>query len=146
MFVVDASVFNKLFLDEPDRPQAQALFRYAIRNDVQLMAPSLLLYEALSVALHYEVPFEVVHALLDAQRRAGFTLIEPHLALLKRAEEITKSGNPKAGHPALQDAIYHALALETDGTLVTADRKYAAKTGKFGGLVTLSDWQESIPV
>ncbi len=37
------------------------------------------------------------------------------------------SGDARSGHPSLQDAIYHALALELGGTLVTADRKYVEK-------------------
>jgi len=140
LLVIDASVFCKLFLDEPDRPQAQALFRHAIENDVHLMSPSLLLYEALSVALHYEVPFEAIHTLLDAQRAAGMRLVEPDRAVLLRAEEIATSGDTRSGHPALQDAIYHALALEMGGTLVTADRKYVGKAEEFGEVVLLEDW------
>ena len=86
MLLIDASVFCNFFLDKSDRPQAQALFRNAIVSDTPLMAPSLLLYEALSVALHYELPFEVVYALLDAQRAAGMRLVEPDRAVLLRAE------------------------------------------------------------
>lgn len=140
LFVIDASVFNKLFLDEPDREQAQALFRHAIENDAQLMAPSLLVYEALLADLRYGVAFEDVHELLDAQQAAGMRLVEPDLAVLKRTKSIAQFGNAKAGYPALQDAIYHAVALEMGGRFVTADRKYAAKVGKLGGVVLLGEW------
>ncbi len=71
MIVVDASVFNKLFLNEPDKPEAIALFRHALESGQQIVAPSLLLYEALSAALHYGVSFEDVHRLLAVQRSAG---------------------------------------------------------------------------
>ena len=141
MIVVDASVFNKLFLDEPDRPQAQALFRHAIENDISLIAPQLLLYEVLSTALHYEVPFGEVYELLAAQRAASMHLVEPSLAVMDRAQDIATSGSAKAGYPALEDSLYHALALEMGGLFVTADRKHVAKTKEFGGIQLLSDWQ-----
>ena len=141
MIVVDASVFNKLFLDEPDRPQAQALFRHAIQHDIPLFAPQLLLYEVLSTALHYQVPFGEVHELLALQRAAGMRLVEPSLAVIRRAQEIATSGNAKAGHPALEDCIYHALALEAGALFVTADRKHVAKTKPFGGIQLLADWK-----
>lgn len=32
MIVVDASVFNKLFLNEPDKLEAIALFRHALES------------------------------------------------------------------------------------------------------------------
>jgi predicted nucleic acid-binding protein len=141
MIVVDASVFNKLFLDEPDRPQAQALFRHAIEQDIPLLAPQLLLYEVLSTALHYLVPFAEVHDLLALQRAAGMRLVEPSLAVIKRAHGIATSGNAKAGHPALEDSLFHALALELGGIFVTADKKHVSKTKSFGGVQLLADWK-----
>ena len=139
--VIDASVFNKLFLNEPDRPQAQALFRAAIEQDVPRLAPQILLYEALSSALHYGTDFEAVLKLLNTQRDAGMRLLEPDEATLIRAQEITTSGHPKSGHPGLDDSIYHALAIETDSVFVTADSKHLAKTKAFGNAVHLSDWE-----
>jgi predicted nucleic acid-binding protein len=141
MIVVDASVFNKLFLDEPDRVQAQALFRYAIEHELPLLAPDLLLYEILSVALHYEIPFAVVYRLLDAQRAAGMQLVEPSLAVLETAEAIARSCSQAKGHPSLQDSIYHALAIEIDGTFVTADHRHAQRAEPFGHVCLLKDWQ-----
>lgn len=142
MIVVDASVFNKLFLDEPDRPQAAALFRHAIEYGIALIAPSLLLYEALPVALHYDVSFRRVHELLDAQRSAGMQLVEPSLPVLERAWEIARHGSKATGHPSLQDSIYHALAIETGATLVTADQRHFRKTNHFGYIQLLEDWRE----
>lgn len=58
MIVVDASVFAKLFLDEPDRPEAEALFAHVAERDVELVAPSLIVYEALPIGLRHAVPFK----------------------------------------------------------------------------------------
>ena len=141
MVVVDASVFNKLFLDETDRHLAVDLFRHAIETDIQLIAPNLLLYEALSAAMHYGVPFAVVHRQLSLQRAAGMRLIEPTARVLELAERIATSGNTKAGCPAVPDSIYHALAIETQGSFVTADSRHVAKAKQFGSVTLLSDYK-----
>ena len=138
--VIDASVFNKLFLNEPDRPQARALFRAAIRQNVPRIAPQILLYEALSAAVHYDTSFAAVLTLLNTQREAGMRLLEPSEAILARAQEITTSGHPKSGYPGLEDSIYHAMAIETKSVFVTADSRHLAKTRAFGHAVHLSDW------
>jgi len=49
-------------------------------------------------------------------------------------------GNAKAGYPALQDSIYHALALEGGGTFVTADKKHLIKTKSFCAVQLLEEW------
>jgi predicted nucleic acid-binding protein len=38
------------------------------------------------------------------------------------------------------DAVYHAIALEWRGTLVTADAGYLKKAGKLGDAVQLADF------
>lgn len=38
------------------------------------------------------------------------------------------------------DAVYHAIALERKGTLVTADAAYLKKAGKYGHAVLLADF------
>lgn len=136
MIVVDASVFNKLFLDEPDRDQAQRLFGSAIENNIPIIAPGLLLYESLAVALHYGVEPAIVLSLLDPLRDAGMRLVEPSGTDIERAFEIAQA----AGRPSLQDSLYHALAIETGGTFVTADRRHLKKTSRFGHIVLLSDY------
>jgi len=37
------------------------------------------------------------------------------------------------------DAVYHAIALERKGTLVTADAAYLKKAGKYGHAVLLAE-------
>ena len=137
MIIVDASVFVKLFLDEPDRQHAQHLFVKAITDSMPLLAPSLLFYEAFSVALHYSVPFEEVHELFAVQRAAGMRLVEPTLEVLHRARIIATSGEDGAGPPSLQDSIYHALAVVEGGVFITADAKHFAKASQFGQIQLL---------
>lgn len=140
MIVVDASVFNKLFLNEPDRNKAQDMFRLSILRDIPLIAPQLLLYEALSAALHYQIPFIEIHKLLEMQREAGMRLVEPSLTALKLAHDIARHCNDKSGYPSLPGCIYHALALAEGGVFVTADKKHASKTSGFGSVKLLDEW------
>lgn len=139
MIVVDASVFNKLFLEEPDRSQAIALFRTSLENGRPMIAPTLLLFEALSAALHYGIPFDVVHDHLSIQRSAGMRLLEPDRAMILRAQMIATDGSQQTGYPSLQDAIYHAMAIELDAVFVTADRRHFAKARHHGHVALLAD-------
>jgi predicted nucleic acid-binding protein len=141
MIIPDASIIGKLFLAEEDSPAAEALIRYAITNDIALVAPAALLYEALSIALRHTVPFAAVLELLNRLRTSGLTLCEPTVGELMIAEKITTTGHKKTGYPALNDSIYHAMAIERAGTLVTADQRHVAKTKQFGSVTLLADWQ-----
>ncbi len=98
-FVIDASVFNKLFLDEPDTVNAKSLFRYAYQNECTLASPHVMFYETLQTALHFQIPFKQFHTFLDQQRQAGMQLIEPSLEVLETAKKIAETGNNKSGYP-----------------------------------------------
>ena len=140
MIVPDASVIGKLLLVEEDSPAAEALIEHAIANDV-LVAPTALLYEVLSIAIRHSVPFELVLDLMDRLRHGGLGLQEPTSAELLTAEKITTSGHTKTGYPALNDSIFHAMAIERGGVFVTADKRHVAKAKQFGSVVLLADWQ-----
>ena len=59
-YVIDSSVFNKLFLDEVDRDEAQQLFIQAAAGQVILLAPDLLYLEVVNTAQRCGVPLEGV--------------------------------------------------------------------------------------
>ena len=59
-YVIDSSVFNKLFLDEVDRDEAQQLFIQAAAGQVILLAPDLLYLEVINTAQRCGVPLEGV--------------------------------------------------------------------------------------
>jgi predicted nucleic acid-binding protein len=146
MIVIDASVFNKLFLDEDDRQDAIELFEYCIENDIEIIAPDILPYEAMSAAIRFSVPFEAVFRILAIQRSAGLRLISPSLQVMNLAEKIASTGHAKSGYPDVYDSIYHALALDRLGTFMTADRRHFSKTKQFGGVELLADWQRAVSV
>ena len=141
MIVLDASVFAKLLLDEPDRSEAMSLIEHALASREELIAPSLIVYETLSIALRHGVPFGEAMDLLGRLRASGLTVEEPTIGELTRAEKIATAGHAKSGYPALEDSIYHAMAIERGGTFVTADQRHVAKTKQFGNVVLLNDWK-----
>jgi predicted nucleic acid-binding protein len=141
MIILDASVFAKLLLQEPDRSKALSLIEHAIASREGLIAPSLFIYELLSIALRHDVPFADALGLLDRLRASALAVEEPTSDELVRAEDIATTGHAKSGYPALGDSIYHAMAIERRGTFVTADQRHFAKAKQFGHVVLLADWQ-----
>ncbi len=109
-YVVDSSVFNKLYLDEVDRDKAQQLFIQAASGQIVLLAPDLLYLEVINTAQRCDVPLKAVIELLEVQK---------HLMKMravtdnerKKALEIIADGHVKSGYPSIYDAIFHAMAL-----------------------------------
>jgi len=140
--VIDASVFNKLFLKEDDTPDAQAFLTAAITARAPLIAPTLLRLEMCKVALHYGVAFSVPLGILNVHIAAGLELIDPSDVIWEQAETLSHHGHDKSGYPSLEDSLYHALAIRAGGTFVTADTRHLAKTvADFGHAVALRDWE-----
>lgn len=67
-YVIDSSVFNKLYLDEADREKAEYLFIQAAENKAKLLAPDLLFLEVVNTAQRCGIPISKVIGLLDAQK------------------------------------------------------------------------------
>ncbi|WP_157016471.1 type II toxin-antitoxin system VapC family toxin [Mesorhizobium xinjiangense] len=146
MFVLDASLLVKLFRDENDSVLARSAIEHFAENATQMIAPTLVLYEVLSVALHYSVPFDVPMRLLNDLRQVGFLLLEPDFEELKQAERIATSRTPARGAPQLQDSIYHAMAIMRGGVFLTADERHFEKTKSLGCMTLLADWRPDQPV
>jgi predicted nucleic acid-binding protein len=142
MIVVDASVFAKLFLDEPEKPEVQAFFRAALEKEVRLVVPSLFVEEVLAVALHYQIAFEIIWEMLEIQQQAGLEVWGTSKSVALKAEEICKTGHHRSGFPSLQGGLYHALAILEDGQFLTADKRHYEKARSFGHIVLLKDWQK----
>lgn len=143
MIVVDASVFVKLLKQEEDSDLARSFIDQLLDRGQDYLVPSIVLYEALSAALHIELPLESVGSLFQGFRELGLIIADPTLEELALAEKIARSEAPGGGYPALFDSIYHAIAIQRGGTFVTADRRHVTKAGKFGSITLLADWKPS---
>jgi predicted nucleic acid-binding protein len=136
-YVIDSSVFNKLYLDELDRDKAQQLFIKAASGEVMLFAPDLLYLEVVNTAQRCGVPIDGVVELLEAQRYL-MQLRAVTNDERKQALQIIASGHDKSGYPSIYDAIFHAMALCNRAVLVTADKRHYAKTQMLGSINLLS--------
>lgn len=138
--VIDSSVFNKLYLDEPDRHFALEIFRWASEGRVVLIAPTLLYLEVIATSQYYRLPVQPIKDLLDQQVQHNLLLVEPEAQHLEKAIEIITTGHPKSGFPSVYDAVFHAMAMVENFTLVTADRRHFAKTDHLGHIALLEHW------
>lgn len=134
--VVDASVAVKwVFPDsaaEPDADRAVELLN-AVRNSrVELIQPPHWLAEVVAVIARLR-PEIANHAidLLDALELE----VDADTQTYKRASRIAAQINQH-----LFDTLYHALALERDAVLVSADDRYVRKAGALGNVVSLGKW------
>ena len=134
--VVDASVAVKWFLPdsprEPDADLAAALLRAIGDGRVELLQPPHWLAEVAAVIarLRPEIAAEAID-LLDSMELATAADAELYKRASRLAQELDQH---------LFDTLYHALALENDALLVTADDRYLRKAGRLGKIVALDQW------
>ncbi|HEX5314531.1 MAG TPA: type II toxin-antitoxin system VapC family toxin [Gammaproteobacteria bacterium] len=136
--VPDASVILKWILADPtgeqDVDKAIALRDAVIGGEIAIRVPSLWIYEVGNIltrkfAKHAGNALAALVAFgMDERRTEG--------DLLSRTVALTQSCKV-----TFYDAAYHALALEENGTFVTADARYLRKAAKVGAVTLLSEWK-----
>ena len=135
--VADASVAVKWAIPDPDREEhvdkALALLGDVKAGKVVLFQPPHWIAEVTAVLtrLQPEIVEDVVD-LLDAMELQ----IVASSAVYKRASRIARDLNKH-----VFDSLYHAVAFEYDGILVTADGTYYRKARRLGRLVPLAAWK-----
>lgn len=137
-YVIDSSVFNKLYLDEVDRDKAQQLFIQAAAGEVMLLAPDLLYLEVVNTAQRCGVPIDSVVDLLAAQQYL-LAMRAVSDKERKKAIQIIANGYVKSGYPSIYDALYHAMALCNNAVFVTADKRHYEKAQLLGGICLLNE-------
>ena len=139
--VVDASVAVKWIIPEaeiePDSDRAARLLSAVRDNSVEPVQPPHWLAEVAAVLcrLRPEVSLQGID-LLDA-------LDLPVVA----DAEIYRLASRIAVHTRehLFDTLYHAVALERDAVLVTADDRYLRKARALGKVMSLTEWRLPAP-
>ena len=146
IIVPDANVFLEMIYGRPLQATARQLISHAITNEIQLVAPSLLLDEITEVLCgNLDNLQKVQQHLLYLEQLVNekvLLVVVPSLAIRMKAIEIARTGNPKSGYPELSDSLYHALAIVNDAIFVTNDFKHVAKVNRFGHVEKLSDYQK----
>ena len=139
--ILDASVAVKILHKEQDTTIAQEFLETCTTNDTRVLVPEHFLYELINVC--QKLSIEVSNALkfFGAMKGSILTVVTPDNDMWLLAEKIASKGHQKSGFPSMYDSIYHALAIESKGVFVTADRRYFAKAEKFSHISLLSGWE-----
>jgi len=138
--IVDASVILSAFFPDEDQAQAQALIREHVMGRVELVAPTLLLYE-------------VTNAVVQARRR-GRISDEQAGNVLTSVEGLGIALRPVTWQQILPlalrfdrsayDAAYLALAEMTEQPLITGDRRlYNAVHEHLGWVQWMGDYPQA---
>jgi predicted nucleic acid-binding protein len=138
--VLDASVVLKWLLEdparEPDTEKAFALIEFVVQGRLEVLQPVHWLAEVAAVAARLAPQT----AVSDVEMLAALefpTTDDPNV--IRRATSLAIEINHH-----LFDALYHAVALESeDALLVTSDDRYYRKAERYGKIVALRDWQGS---
>ncbi|MCB1034876.1 MAG: type II toxin-antitoxin system VapC family toxin [Acidobacteria bacterium] len=138
--VLDASVVIKWFLEDPtaedDVDQALEILGTLRGGSLEVLQPVHWLVEVAAVLTRLQ-PDSAGRALdlLDAMELA---VVSDH-ATLRRASDLAHRL-----HHHLFDTLYHAVALEHEAILVTADQTYWKRARRLGGIALLSSWGQQI--
>jgi predicted nucleic acid-binding protein len=134
--VIDASVVLKWLLEdparEPDTEKAFALVESVVRGRLEVLQPVHWLAEVAAVAARL-APQTAVR---DVEMLAALefpTTDDPNV--MRRATSLAIETKHH-----LFDTLYHAVALEQDALLVTADDRYYRKAESYGTIAALRDW------
>jgi predicted nucleic acid-binding protein len=134
--VIDASVVVKWFLPEPGvephADRALSVLEQLRQGALRPLQPVHWLAEVAAVINRLR-PGLVEHALDLLDAMALPVVNEPSVY------RTACSLGARLGQHVF-DTLYHAVALERDATLVTADLRYARKARRLGHLVPLGQW------
>lgn len=120
MIVTDASVINKLFLEETDRDKAKRLVINHTAGKEAIIVPDLLFYEVINTLAGKTL---VPQARLDNQLPKLFAL-NLQIFHLSKKEFIEAARLARKYKVTVYDAVYAVLAKEKKCDLVTADEKF----------------------
>jgi predicted nucleic acid-binding protein len=136
ILVVDASVAVKWTLPEASTEahtqEALAVLATIRTGRASFVQPPHWLLEIAAVVVRLRPEFvDEILAFLDVLRVS----IADEIHVLRRAARLAR----ELDHH-LFDTLYHAVALEHDGLLVTADHVYARKAAHLGNMIELQHW------
>jgi predicted nucleic acid-binding protein len=140
IWVLDASVILKWLLEDPDREpdtdKATAVVQAVIDRRAELLQPVHWLAEVAAVLarLTPQTALEDVELLASLQWPVSD---EP--SVIRRATALAM----ETGQHVF-DTLYHAVALEQEATLITADDRFREKVLSHGRILALRDWAMAI--
>lgn len=140
IIVPDASIILKWVLpreNEPYSKQAHAISQAFYDNEIELIVPTLWVYEVGNV-LTIKYP-EVAPVLLAHLANLYIPVVHPSARHIELATRFVARYAV-----TFYDASYHALAVSRDALFVTADEKFLRKVGDDRYCRHIHDWQEKM--
>ncbi len=139
-YVVDANIFGKLVLNEPDSSLADNFVCDAIQEESYFFVPTLFFYELIGLLKKNNIPVQDIREFIsEVHDKPYMKPIDLHSKLLLKSLEISQVGNKKSGFPTFYDSVYHALAILNNCDFITADKKLYVKTRQLGNIRLLRD-------
>jgi predicted nucleic acid-binding protein len=135
--VIDASVIVKWFFPDPAREphgdRALNVLEGVREGQVEPLQPPHWLAEVAAVIARLDPKLAgTAIDLLDAMELS----VSGESAVYKRAAMLANNLNQH-----LFDTLYHAVALEHDAMLISADQRYYRKAQHLGRIVYLAEWE-----
>ena len=131
-YVIDTSVFMKLFLEEEDSDKALEFFINANTSNATLLIPPLFQSEFLSVLRSQQIDFASAYGILEDYLQTNMVQVDYSRQLMSQALAIAAHGHSKSGYPSIYDSIYHALAIINNCDFITTDARHYKKTKSLG--------------
>ena len=136
IIVPDASVILKWAFHSPeesDRDSALALLHAWIEGKVHIVLPTLWSFEVGNVLMlkKPDTAPEIMEIFI------GYNFMESDMSIVLCKETFKLM---QKYHVTFYDAVYHALAIENKGILLTADETYCKKVRDAKHVVRLRDW------
>ena len=120
--------------NEPNAQEALSLLDQFVAGDIVLAVPSLWYFEVGNTVARL-VPQEAGEYLKQLRR-----LRITEVGIDTSVERLTLGYVQRFG-VTFYDAVYHAVASELGGILVTADRRYVRRVGPDPGVIELGLWE-----
>ncbi len=141
IIILDANILVKVLFEEHDSADANGFLQACIKRQVTILVPEHFLYEVVNVCKHLGIEISLVLEFFEGLKSSILTVAVPQRDTWLLAEKIAKQGHEKSGFPSMYDSIYQAVAIQTDGVFVTADKRHFVKSQKFGHICQLKDWE-----
>lgn len=135
LYIVDSSVIIKWIIEEEYRDKAVELRKNFFQKKIELGIPTLAYYEVINyISRIYPLKSIFLFSQILILKMTEFFVTLENMA---RTIEITQ----KFPKTAFYDATYHALAIQHNGTFITADEKYYKQAKALKHIQLLKDYK-----
>ncbi len=135
LYIIDSSVIIKLIEKEEDQEKAFELMEAFFQEKIELGIPTLAYYEVTNYLSRMH-PFKAIRLfsqILMLKMTEFFVTLENIAETIDITQKFPKT--------AFYDATYHALAIQHNGTFITADENYYKQAKSLKHIQLLKDYK-----